>query len=386
MSNPDPSNPGAIALARLQNLLQHPGFRIDEHMKCYVDGEFLVRNENQPRTTFDPEKLERHKESIKNGGQIEPVVIIPWLTESNGKYIGKIVDGERTWRACKELHRAVYVVFTDPPKDEDELFERALIANFDQEKHTINETVRAITRLHDEHGRTFEEIRKRLGLGSQMDVSNFYKLRLLHPELQPLLDISPVESREKKTPRLAKILGLKLAEFPKDRQKALWFEVMGKGALEAIRAIDDMQAVGKIEQTVVRRGPRQVSPAQAIEQIGALVQRALNDINLLCSHLPSDKLPDLVQKMRASGGLKGTLQQIETLYMTAAYLYMGLAGMNAEQTRSATEAKQIRDLLRQQLNLRDWEPEVIRRAREAQRKQPNPQAPKKTTDRNAGEY
>ena len=58
----------------------------------------IVRNKNQPRKNFALEKLEELKNSIKNNGLIQPIVV---RKLKSNKY--EIIAGERRYRACKEL-------------------------------------------------------------------------------------------------------------------------------------------------------------------------------------------------------------------------------------------------------------------------------------------
>ena len=53
-------------------------------------------NENQPRKTFDPEKIEDLANSIREHGVIQPLVVRKVKTGY------EIVAGERRWRAARE--------------------------------------------------------------------------------------------------------------------------------------------------------------------------------------------------------------------------------------------------------------------------------------------
>ena len=57
----------------------------------------VVPNPEQPRLTFDAGEIESLAQSIKNHGQLHPIVV----EEYNGGYV--LVDGERRWRAVKLL-------------------------------------------------------------------------------------------------------------------------------------------------------------------------------------------------------------------------------------------------------------------------------------------
>ena len=54
-------------------------------------------NKDQPRKSFDAEKIDALAESIKEHGLIQPIIV---TEEKSGMY--KIVAGERRWRAAKK--------------------------------------------------------------------------------------------------------------------------------------------------------------------------------------------------------------------------------------------------------------------------------------------
>ena len=57
-------------------------------------------NRNQPRKSFDPEKIDALAKSISEHGLIQPIIISPI---EGGRY--RIVAGERRWRAAKKKSR-----------------------------------------------------------------------------------------------------------------------------------------------------------------------------------------------------------------------------------------------------------------------------------------
>lgn len=71
----------------------------------------IVPNPEQPRTYFDPVQIENLGQTIKEGGQIEPLWVVPigdvpdriteGLNGSEVEYL--IIDGERRWKAMSQL-------------------------------------------------------------------------------------------------------------------------------------------------------------------------------------------------------------------------------------------------------------------------------------------
>ncbi|MFK7864208.1 MAG: ParB/RepB/Spo0J family partition protein [Pseudohongiellaceae bacterium] len=86
----------------------------------------------QPRLYFDPQKMERLKESIKKHGVLEPILVRP---SARGRY--EIISGERRWRCCGELELEAIPAIVRDMSDAIAL-EAALIA------HLLNEEISSI--------------------------------------------------------------------------------------------------------------------------------------------------------------------------------------------------------------------------------------------------
>jgi ParB family chromosome partitioning protein len=114
-------------------------------------------NKNQPRSTFDEEKLKELALSIKEHGVVQPVIVRPIET---GKF--ELVAGERRWRACQMvgLARIPAIVRKLNQKETSEI---ALIENIQRENLNPIEEGAAYKTLMDEYGLTQEELSKRVG-------------------------------------------------------------------------------------------------------------------------------------------------------------------------------------------------------------------------------
>ena len=86
----------------------------------------------QPRLYFDPQKMERLKESIDKHGVLEPILVRPGARDRL-----EIISGERRWRCCRELGKTVIPAIVRHMTDEIAL-EAALVA------HLLNEGITAI--------------------------------------------------------------------------------------------------------------------------------------------------------------------------------------------------------------------------------------------------
>ena len=125
-------------------------------------------NPYQPRKKFDQESIEELKQSIKQHGILQPLVV----RKSIKGY--EIVVGERRYRAAKEAGLDVIpVVVRD--FSEQEMMELALIENLQREDLTPIEEAKAYETLIKQLSMTQEELAKRLGK-SRPHIANHIRL------------------------------------------------------------------------------------------------------------------------------------------------------------------------------------------------------------------
>lgn len=138
-------------------------------------------NRDQPRTTFDEEKLQELADSIREHGVISPITVAPL---GGGRY--RIIAGERRWRASRLAGlKKVPVRVLDV--SEKEIVELSLIENLQREDLNVIEEARGYRRLSDEYGMTQEEIAARVGK-SRPVVANALRLLTLPEEAVALLE------------------------------------------------------------------------------------------------------------------------------------------------------------------------------------------------------
>ncbi|MBO5060051.1 MAG: ParB/RepB/Spo0J family partition protein [Clostridia bacterium] len=139
----------------------------------------VMPNKNQPRKSFDEEKLAALSESIKEHGLIQPIVV----TKNAEGYT--IVAGERRWRAAKKAGIKKIPVIV---KDYDDLAVReiALIENLQREDLNPIEEAMGYRALMDEYNLTQEEISTKLGK-SRSAIANSVRLLTLDEDIQKKL-------------------------------------------------------------------------------------------------------------------------------------------------------------------------------------------------------
>ena len=136
-------------------------------------------NPDQPRKTFDEEKLKELAASIRTHGIVQPLI----LYRQGDRYT--IVAGERRYRAARLAGlKTVPAVITD--KEEHELQEVSLIENLQREDLNPVEAAAAIRFLMVQHNLTQEEVSSRIGR-SRPAVTNALRLLNLPESVQEML-------------------------------------------------------------------------------------------------------------------------------------------------------------------------------------------------------
>lgn len=136
-------------------------------------------NSDQPRKSFDKERLEELAESIRANGIIMPIIV---KKEGSGY---KIVAGERRWRAAKlvglNLIPALVRDLTDL-----QVMEQALIENIQRQDLNPIEEADALSRLIKEHSLTQEKLATIVGK-SRPAIANSLRLLNLPEEIREMV-------------------------------------------------------------------------------------------------------------------------------------------------------------------------------------------------------
>ena len=122
----------------------------------YIDINDIKPNSNQPRKTFDEEKLHELAASIEEHGLIQPVV----LRKIKKGY--EIVAGERRWRAARITGaKEIPCIIRDLTDEENMLL--AIIENMQREDLNPIEEAEGISQMIDTYGLTQEQVSKSVG-------------------------------------------------------------------------------------------------------------------------------------------------------------------------------------------------------------------------------
>lgn len=136
-------------------------------------------NKEQPRKTFDEEKINELAESIKNYGVLQPL-----LVQKNDSFY-EIIAGERRWRAAKAAGlKEVPAVLKEYSKQE--AMEISLIENVQRADLNPIEEALGYRQLIDEFGLTQQEIAVRVAK-SRTAITNTMRLLKLDEQIQNML-------------------------------------------------------------------------------------------------------------------------------------------------------------------------------------------------------
>ncbi|MCR8573113.1 MULTISPECIES: ParB/RepB/Spo0J family partition protein [Streptomyces] len=131
----------------------------------------IVPDSEQPRKFFDEVKHEELKNSIKENGLLQPVVVRP---DEGGETPYKLIAGERRWRACKAAGLEVIPSNVLKDADDERAYVLGIAENVGREDMTIMEEATAYLKLKlagwepakiaKQFGKTETHIKWRIGL------------------------------------------------------------------------------------------------------------------------------------------------------------------------------------------------------------------------------
>lgn len=194
----------------------------EDRSKLMISLNKIKANREQPRRSFDNEKILELSKSIKNHGIIQPLI----LKQEDDSYI--IVAGERRWRAAKlaglKEVPAIIMDLTDK-----QLLELSLIENIQREDLNPIEEAKAFKKLLNDFNLTQESLSETLGK-SRTAITNTMRLLNLDERVQDYIVDGVISEGHGRT-----LLGLK--------DSNLQYEI-------AQKVIDDKISVRELEKLV----------------------------------------------------------------------------------------------------------------------------------------
>ncbi|MCX8026512.1 MAG: ParB/RepB/Spo0J family partition protein [Thermodesulfovibrionales bacterium] len=141
----------------------------------------IIPNENQPRKSFNDERLKELADSIKEKGIIQPVIV---SRLQDGNY--RLIAGERRWRAAGIAGLTNIPALIKDYSSQDAI-EIALIENIQREDLNPIETAEAFHRLIKEYNLTQEELSKRVGK-ERATIANYIRVLKLPDEVKAYIN------------------------------------------------------------------------------------------------------------------------------------------------------------------------------------------------------
>jgi len=198
-------------------------------------------NRFQPRTRIHPEALEELKQSIKQRGVIQPVIVRPL---AHGTY--ELVAGERRWRAAQALGIEEVPAVIRALSDR-ETVEHSLVENLQREDLNPIEEAKAYVRLAEEFGYTQETVAETVGK-DRTTVANALRLLRLPEEIQQALSHGTITMGHAKA--LLAVEG-----------SAKQLEVFRRAVREQF-SVRQLEAIAASRQPARRRQSTKIDPAE----------------------------------------------------------------------------------------------------------------------------
>lgn len=236
--------------------------------------EEIVPNTFQPRKHFDENGLQELSQSLRQHGQLQPIVVI----EKEDGYM--IIAGERRFRAAKlagfDTIKAVVANY-----ENENLRELALIENIQRENLSAMELAQSYKELIEEYQITQEELSGIIHK-SRSQITNTLRLLQLTPYTQELLQANKI------TQGHAKIL----VGLDADSEKLLADTIVGqklsvRESEELVKSLKSSDRSKGANDAIVSRESRESEPMEGLESVveklralGLKVSRKENKVTL----------------------------------------------------------------------------------------------------------
>jgi len=209
----------------------------------------IIRNKFQPRKNFDKEKMEELKNSIKERGIIQPIIVRK-SSERNDKF--EIIAGERRWQAAQSagLHEVPVV---EIEADNLKSLEFAIVENVQRIDLNPIEEAQGYKKLIDEFNYDQEKVSKFIGK-SRVHVTNCLRLLSLPGEVILLIEQKKISQGHAKV-----LVGLDNAHFL--AKKIIEKKLSVRQAENLIRALKNYKGKNK-----TNKNPNLTSLESSIEE------------------------------------------------------------------------------------------------------------------------
>ena len=161
----------------LGSLLNVSDTKRDENIFGEIQINKIEINKDQPRKSFNEDKIKELSQSIKHHGIIQPITV---RRIDNDKF--QLISGERRFRASKLIGNKTIPAFIRDTDDKN-LLELALIENIQRENLNSIEIAISYKKLIDELKINQEKLGARVGK-DRTTINNYLRLLKLPPTIQ----------------------------------------------------------------------------------------------------------------------------------------------------------------------------------------------------------
>lgn len=243
-----------------------------------IDLDSLLTAPEQPRSRFDADEIEALARSLREHGQLQPIVVRRDPERRNGWLL---VAGERRLRAARSLGwtRMLALETTSRPEAV------ALVENLQRADLTPLEEARGIHRMIEQLGLSQREAARLLGK-HESDISRIQRVLTLPSEF--------IEAAERSGVTLERELLVELARFPEgaSRDRLLRLALQGKLTVRAVREARDTTDPEQPK-------PLRANPTAAARGARKLLEhiRLLRDQNVKLSASETETLERLAEEI-----------------------------------------------------------------------------------------
>lgn len=262
-----------------------------------IDRNLIDPDPEQPRTEFDPVKLQELASSIGATGQKIPAIVRAHPTKP-GRFI--LVDGERRWRATGiagvDFLRAY--IFTGTPV---EIMIQQVISNFTREGHSPLETANIVFNMKEKTG--FNDLKLASIFGkSEMWIKQHLSLKKLPEEVLKLMR-EPIPQKK----RLPLSTALLLIPFTSDVQIKLATEFFSHGTGFKAAKLRILRLNNELKST----GVKKVKAYAEIRKLESFIRSATESADILTGM--QDEVYEKGLKLRGAGYNNAMLTQLTGL-------------------------------------------------------------------------
>lgn len=242
--------------------------------------DMIFPNPDQPRKSFDEDKLIDLAESIKEHGVLQPIIVAP----RGEKYM--IIAGERRYRASGRAGlKTIPALIRE--LDDEKIMELALIENVQRDDLTPIEEARAYEILQTKFGYTQERLAERMGK-SRSAIANITRLLALPEDVQQM-----VQEGKLTTGHVRPMLSINIPEWQSAFAREVYQDKLSVREVEKmVKSAMDEGKVSWSDETILfqKKAKYKKLPAELRNLQDQLAERLSTKVNIKKNHDGSGKL------------------------------------------------------------------------------------------------